>query len=179
MPDGKRFIDFRQECVYPEMNLRSLSEIETNVVRSDGVQIKESRATVNLKELVIVDKESGRTSTTKSQWPENGIVDIAVFYFVTILPREPNRRYAIDNFITSSRLQKIEQRVLECHGRDRTTGESGKHWVRFSLYDPGKRADAVQYWVSDDGLLQRVQLNKENRLDLEAAKKSVKPSAKR
>jgi len=170
-PDGKRFVKFQQACVYPATNLLSLSEITTNVARSDRVIMKDSRATVRGKELETIDKKGDVSKKTTSKWPENGILDLTVFYIVTIMPREPDRRYAIDHFITSTELEKSEPRIIECVGPDRTTGKDGKHWVKFLSYHPDKRRRAVQYWVSSDGVLRRAQLNKTNRMDLEVAEK--------
>ena len=170
MQGGKRFIEFQADCHYPKMNLLSPPNIKIEAVRSDGVKLKETRATVHGETLEIVDVARGRSSTTESEWPEDGVIDVAVFYLVTLLPREPNRRYAIGNYLSSSSLRKPGTRVIECVGPDMSTGERDKHWLEFRSYEPNHRSDAIRYWVSDDGLLRRVQLNKENRLELEVDK---------
>ncbi|MBN2021807.1 MAG: hypothetical protein JW809_03355 [Pirellulales bacterium] len=61
---------------------------------------------------------------------------------------------------------KATPRILECAGPDQRASASENPWTLFLLYEPDNRPKAIRYWVSQDGLLQRVQLNAQNRLDL-------------
>jgi hypothetical protein len=166
LPDGKRFIEYRGESLHPETNLFSTKEVRLHAGRSDGVTLQDSKATIEDGKLKIVTEEKGKSSTVDGRWPGSAIVDVAMFYIVTLVPREGGRRYLIENYVSSSALQRTKPQVLECEGLDQQAGSSEKPWTLFLLYEPENQAKAVRYWVSQDGLLRRVQLNPQNRIDL-------------
>jgi len=166
MPDGKRYIEYRGQCVHPKNDPFSTKEINLLVVRSDGVQLKQLRAANQQGKIKIVDKEKGNTTTTEARWPKATVPDISMFYYVTLLPRKAGQRYLIDSYIASSSLHRPERRIVQCAGADPDVVQSGKPTTLFLLYEPGKPKKAIRYWVGADGVLKRVQLNPENRLEL-------------
>jgi hypothetical protein len=177
LPDGKRFIEFRGESIHPKMDPFSISEIHLQAKRSDGIEIRDEKASVTDDVLSVVTRERGGTpNTVKAPWPKHVLVDTDIFYLVTLLPQEKNQIYSIENYLSSSHLQQPKPYLLECAGLDRKTNASEKLWTLFLLYEPEKREKAARYWVSQDGVLQRVFLSPQNRLDLipEAKKKISK-----
>jgi hypothetical protein len=166
-PDGKRFIEYRGESIHPETTLFVTRGLSLHAERSDGVVLVDQKVTIQDGTATIVTNTKGRSSTKTAKWPENAVPDITVFYLVTLLPPEPGRRYLVRDFVpSSSPLQRPEPSIVECAGADRSTGSLGKPWTLFLQYEPDRRAKAVRYWVSQDGVLSRMQLNPENRLDL-------------
>lgn len=166
LPDGNRFIEYRGESLHPETSLFSTKEVHLHAGRSDGVTLKDLKATIEGNKLKIVTEEEGKSSTIEGEWSNNTVVDIVMFFFVTLLPHEANRHYLVENYAVSSNLRQSKPRILECDGPDRQVAPSEKPWTLFLLYEPNNRSKAVRYWVSQDGLLRRVQLNPQNRLDL-------------
>ena len=166
LPDGKRFVEFRGETVFPDSNLFSTKEMHLHASRSDGVTLQKLDVAIEGKKSKIVAEKQGQSSTVEGEWADNTVVDLAMFYLVTLLPHEANRQYRIENFAASSSLRQPKPHILECSGPDPQAAPAEKTWTLFLLYEPNNRADAVRYWVSEDGLLRRVQLNTQNRLDL-------------
>ena len=172
LPDGKRFIEFRGETVHPDSNLFSTKEMHLHASRSDGVTLQKLDVAIDGKKSKIVTEKQGQSSTVEGEWADNTVVDLAMFYLVTLLPHEANRQYRIE-YAASSSLRQPKPRILECSGPDPQAAPAEKTWTLFLLYEPNNRADAVRYWVSEDGLLRRVQLNTQNRLDLISDKKDA------
>jgi hypothetical protein len=166
LPDGQRFVESRGESVHPETNLFVTRSLSLHAGRSDGVPLFDQKVTIQDGTATIVTDAQGQSSTTKAKWPDKAVVDIAMFYLVTLLPPEAGRRYLLRDYVSTSSLQQPRPSIVECAGPDRSTGTPGKPWTLFLLYEPELQAKAVRYWVSQDGILSRVQLNSENRLDL-------------
>jgi hypothetical protein len=166
LPDGKRFIEYRGESLHPATGLFSTKEVHLHASRSDGAVLQDLKATVDGEEVTVVTEENGKSSTVEGKWSPNAVVDTAMFYLVTLVPRQADRRYLVESYVDSSNFPRPKPRILECDGPDRRGAASAKPWTLFLLYEPDNRAKAVRYWVSEDGLLRRVQLSPENRLEL-------------
>lgn len=166
MPDGKRFIEFRVNNVYDRVSLLSPAKVQLDAVRSDGVELRSIRAVVRDGTLEVTETIGDDVKERRGAWGNGGIHDTASFYLVTMLPTEPDRRYEIKHFYEASSLPASQPQIIECRGPDETTGHEGNRWVKFLRYPADARDDAVQLWVDSDGVLQRVQLNKQNQLVL-------------
>lgn len=166
----KGTIEFVATCHYANSSLLSPTSITVKAVGPDAKTFKDLRLTIRGKKLSIVDTERGRTAKSEAEWPENAVDDLAFFYLVTLLPKEANQRYAIAAYVSTSSPAKSNPCFAECLGPDATTGKPGKRWTQYLRYDNNDRTKASRFWVSDDGVLRRVQLNATNRLDLEPTK---------
>lgn len=175
-PDGKRFVEFKATVDMSDVSLFSPSSVTMLAVRSDGMKMQERKATVDGKSIKIVDMSGGREKESEAKWPANPLIDLVAFYLVTLLPQEKGTTFSTDSYTEISSLEKLDRRILECVGPDAATGTPDSRWVKFLSYTPGGRDAAIQYWVSSNGVLQRAQINKENRLDLESGEsKEVEP----
>jgi hypothetical protein len=166
--DEKQYVEFVGRCRVSQKNLFSVAKVDLTMVRSDGVKMRELAARVDGKNLEISANQFGRETTRSVDWPDKVLVDVVAFYLVTVLPQAADQRYGVDSYVSLSTLGEFEKQILECAGPDSSTGDANNRWTKWLLYSPDDRAGAVQYWVDADRVLRRVQLSKENRLELEA-----------
>ncbi len=167
LPDGKRFIEYHTSCSCSADDTLSLRRMTIKVVRSDEVVVHESETVVEQGTITHKFTADGRATTKQDRWIEGSVLDLAVFFLIPQLPRKKGRSVSIENVVSAptNTIEKPERRVITCTGADRDTSTDAQTLTRFVNAAKGER-DGIAYWVDDNGVLRRVLLSPENRLDL-------------
>jgi hypothetical protein len=106
-----------------------------------------------------VTYEQGRDKHEETvEWPTGSVTELAMLRLVTLLPQEAGKSYRLENFSRSRKLRVRGEQVIECLGPDAKTE---KRWIKFEMKNASGQSPAWSYWVSKDGVLQRVTVGSE------------------
>jgi hypothetical protein len=167
LPDGKRYIEYHAKCLCSADGRLSLRRIDSRVVRSDNVVLHQAQTVVERGRIIHKYAAGGKETVIDEKWVDGTLVDLAVFFLVQQLPRKENQSVTIENVLSvpTNAIKKPETRTITCLGIDGQMSTDGQKLTKFVNTAKGEKSGIV-YWVDENGSLQRVLLNSENRLDL-------------
>ena len=145
-------IHWKAEC--SKNNQLSLKALDCEE-QTRGTTRRKIHAIVETEKAMITYEQGDNTKKESVEWSAGSVTVLAMFRIVTLLPREKGKRYRIANVSRSRRLRMRGEHIIECMGPDASAGRA-QQWVKFELKNLDGKPPSWTYWVDDDGVLQRV-----------------------
>ncbi len=169
-PDGKGAMEYRLKSSCSADGKLSLRNAEFNVVRvgeSDEAVVFESKTTVTGGWIIHTYSSSGSEETFRKKWVDGTLTEMAMFFLVAQLARKKGAVVNIDNVLSTpaTEIKEPQSRTITCLGVDEEMSTEQRQLTKFVSVVKGEES-GINYWVDQDGVLQRVQLNAQNWLDL-------------
>ena len=162
-PDGKNFVKFEVDCGCSADGRLALQSMTMKVERSDGLVMHEATGTVEKEQFNYSFSSGGVGRTLEQTNPEGTVIDYALFFIVSQLPREAGKSFTLEAVLPSptNTIREASKQTITCNGIDESVSISGRKLFKFT-----KLPDETVYWVDEQGVLRRVQLSPQNRMDL-------------
>ncbi|PHR96377.1 MAG: hypothetical protein COA78_28785 [Blastopirellula sp.] len=167
LPDGKRFIKYDTNCSCSADGKLSLQKIDTKVARSDDIVLHSSQTLVEQDKISHKYHSDGKDTVIQEEWVKGTLIDIAVFFLIPQLSQKKDESVTIENVMISpnTSIRKTKSHTITCLGVDQSLSTDKQKLTKFVNTPKGEKP-GITYWVDENGLLQRVLLNPDSRLDL-------------
>jgi len=178
LPDGKRFIKCAMSCSCSADGKLSLRRIDAKVIRSDKVVLYQGQSIIEQDKIKLKYTSQEESAATQDKWTKGTLVDTTLFFLVPQLPRKKGESITFENVMAAPTdvLKKPISRTITCLGIDPDLSIDGQKLTKFVDVPKGKKT-GITYWVDGNGLLRRILLAPDKRLDLivEPSKAEARP----
>jgi len=167
LPDGKRFIEYSTDCKCSRDERLEIRRIDAKVVRSDEAILHESETVVEKNRITHKFESRGKQDSDTDAWADGTILGLAVYYLVPQLSLRKGESVTLKSVLGSptESLEKPKSHTITCLGIDADLTIDGQKLTKYLNVAKGEKS-GITYWVDQKGLLRRVLINPENRLDL-------------
>jgi hypothetical protein len=163
-PDGKNFMKFDVDSRCSADGRLALQSMTMKVEQSDGLVMHEATGIVENDQFKYKYSSGGLGRTLEESVPSGTVIDYSLFFLVSQLPREAGKSWTLDAVLPSptNTIREPAKQTITCNGLDESVVIGGRKLFKFT-----KLPEEIVYWVDEQGVLRRVQMSPEQRLELD------------